>query len=166
MLRVECVPRALAASRQDKKTFPLFRWPFRSSPRSSILSRRAPGDIARHAGAAIVALGTPMNGPPNRLPRCLFAGIVLVVRRNELQTIAVGQQFERLFGRDEAGLERHSHSINVGLPQPRAQRGTAEFGHQVIAPRHAALRALAKAMFRDLIQRRTASVGAMGGRSL
>jgi hypothetical protein len=38
-------------------------------------------------------------------------------RHNQLETIAVVQCFDRLFGRNPSGLKSRRNGINVGLPE-------------------------------------------------
>src|SRR5215510_13258582 len=120
--------------------------------------------MARHAGVAIVLLISGTNGG-NRFLRLCFVAMASF-RRNQLKAIAIVQRLDCLLGIEPSGLERQPNSINVGLPQPRAERRAAKFGEEIVAPRHAAFLALAKAICRERTQRNTASVGVAGGRSL
>jgi hypothetical protein len=46
---------------------------------------------------------------------------------DELQAIAVSQQFKRLLGLDQAGFKRQPYSINVGLQEPSPKGSGPKF---------------------------------------
>jgi hypothetical protein len=48
-------------------------------------------------------------------------------RADEMERIAIREQFQRLLRRNEMAFERESDRFNVGLPEPSAQDGTAQF---------------------------------------
>src|SRR5262249_6398503 len=89
------------------------------SRRSS--TRRAESESTRHAGLSRISTRWAVNCPPILLR---FA-IGQFLRLDQLQAMAIGQRLDRLLGCDPSGLERHSHGLDVGLPQARAEIGAA-----------------------------------------